>query len=252
MVQVWDTGQSASHPARQRGNSYTMPKKTNKSLIRVAFVEDDVDFQLVLRNTIEDAPDMMLVSGTSTRSAGLMALNGAPIDVLLVDLGLPDGSGIDVIRAAHAKWPNCAIMVSTVFGDEMHVMQSLEAGAAGYLLKDSAAKSMVSEIRSLHQGGSPISPLIARQILMRFRAHEIDQPVAPSFPQERSRAALSGREQEVLEFITKGFTSEEIAGLMSISRHTVLTFVRRIYSKLEVKSKTEAIFEARNQGLLGD
>lgn len=229
-----------------------MPTTTNSSLIRVAFVEDDVDFQLVLRSTIENAPDMTLVSATSTRGAGLMALKGAPIDVLLVDLGLPDGSGIDVIRAAHAKWPSCAIMVSTTFGDEMHVMQSLEAGAAGYLLKDSAAKSMVSEIRSLHQGGSPISPLIARQILMRFREHENKQPVAPLLPQERSRAALSGREQEVLEFITKGFTSEEIAGLMSISRHTVLTFIRRIYRKLEVNSKTEAIFEARNQGLLGD
>jgi len=250
--QVWDTGQPASHPATRRGNYDTMPTLINSSLIRVAFVEDDVDFQLVLRNTIDNAPDMTLVSGASTRSAGLMALNDAPIDVLLVDLGLPDGSGIDVIRAAHAQWPSCAIMVSTTFGDEMHVMQSLEAGAAGYLLKDSAAKSMVSEIRSLHQGGSPISPLIARQILMRFREHENKHPVAHHLPQARSRAALSGREQEVLEFITKGFTSEEIAGLMSVSRHTVLTFIRRIYSKLEVNSKTEAIFEARNQGLLGD
>lgn len=252
MRQVWDTRRSASHPAKGQDSSETMPTTINSSLIRVAFVEDDVEFQLVLRNTIENAPDMQLVSAASTRSAGLMALNGTPVDVLLVDLGLPDGSGIDVIRAAHAKWPDCAIMVSTAFGDEMHVMQSLEAGAAGYLLKDSAAKSMVSEIRSLHQGGSPISPLIARQILMRFREHENKPLVAPLLPQERSRAALSGREQEVLEFITKGFTSEEIAGLMSISRHTVLTFIRRIYRKLEVNSKTEAIFEARNQGLLSD
>ena len=229
-----------------------MPTTINSSPIRVAFVEDDVDFQLVLSTTIETAPDMLLVSASSTRAAGLRAVNDGPVDVLLVDLGLPDGSGIDVIRAAHAKWPSCAIMVSTTFGDETHVMRSLEAGAAGYLLKDSAAKSMVTEIRSLHEGGSPISPLIARQILMRFRVQDKKLPVLPQFPHERSRAALSAREQEVLEFITKGFTSEEIAGLMSISRHTVLTFVRRIYSKLEVNSKTEAIFEARNQGLLGD
>jgi len=220
--------------------------------IRVALVEDDVNFQQALRCAIDSASDMTLLTVSSTRAQGLKALQGEPADVLLVDLGLPDGSGIDVIRAALSRWPDCAIMVSTSFGDEMHVMQSLEAGAAGYLLKDSAAKSMVNEIRSLHQGGSPISPLIARQILMRFRAQDKKMPVPLQFSQERSRAVLSAREQQVLEFITKGFTSEEIAGLMAISRHTVLTFVRRIYSKLEVNSKTEAIFEARHQGLLGD
>jgi DNA-binding NarL/FixJ family response regulator len=170
--------------------------------------------------------------------------------VLLVDLGLPDGSGIDVIRAAHTRWPDCGIMVSTTFGDERHVMESLEAGAAGYLLKDSGAKSMAAEIRSIHQGGSPISPLIARQILVRFREKDKTPLVARQISPKKMHAALSGREQEVLEYITKGFTSDEIAGLMSVSRHTVLTFVRRIYSKLEVNSKAEAIYEARNQGLL--
>lgn len=228
-----------------------MQTNTNRSLIRVALVEDDVDFQQALRETIENEPDMLLLSVASTRAQGLQALDDGPVDVLLVDLGLPDGSGIDVIRAAHVKWPDCGIMVSTAFGDEMHVMRSLEAGAAGYLLKDSAAQSMVAEIRSMHQGGSPISPLIARQILMRFREQERPLAVSAQLFPEKSRAALSAREQEVLEFITKGFTSDEIAGLMSVSRHTVLTFVRRIYKKLEVSSKAEAIYEARNQGLLG-
>ena len=83
------------------------------------------------------------------RAQGLRALDGKQADALLVDLGLPDGSGIDVICDAHAQWPGCGIMVSTAFGDEMTVMQPLEAGAAGYLLKDSAAQSMVTEIRNL-------------------------------------------------------------------------------------------------------
>jgi DNA-binding NarL/FixJ family response regulator len=227
-----------------------MQSTTNSSPIRVALVEDDVNFQLAMRAAIGSAPDMVLVSVASTRAQALNALYDAPADVLLVDLGLPDGSGIDVIRAAHDRWPHCSIMVSTAFGDELHVMQSLEAGAAGYLLKDSAAKNMVDEIRSLHQGGSPISPLIARQILMRFRDQGKAPAAASHAAAEKTRAALSAREQEVLEFITKGFTSDEIAQLMAVSRHTVLTFVRRIYSKLEVKSKAEAIFEARNQGLL--
>lgn len=228
-----------------------MQSESSTSLpIRVVIVEDDIHFQNTLINAIQDAPDMLLLTVACTRSQGLRALDGEPADVLLVDLGLPDGSGIDVIRAAHARWPQCSIMVSTVFGDELHVMQSLEAGAAGYLLKDGASQRMLGEIRNLHAGGSPISPLIARQILTRF--------VRPSTPEatplqpnsDRPRARLSAREQQVLEFITKGFNSEEIAGLLSVSRHTVQTFVRRIYGKLEVKSKTEAIYEARNQGLL--
>jgi DNA-binding NarL/FixJ family response regulator len=228
-----------------------MQDRSSPPFIRITLVEDDVVFQQALRDAIESASDMALISVAGTRVQGLQALNGEPVDVLLVDLGLPDGSGIEVIRAAHARWPDCAIMVCTAFGDEMHVMQSLEAGAAGYLLKDSAPHRMLSEIRSLHAGGSPISPLIARQILVRFRQQGQAVPIsAPPAMPDKPRAVLSAREQEVLEFITKGFTSDEIARLMQLSRHTVLTFVRRIYSKLEVSSKTEAIFEARNQGLL--
>jgi DNA-binding NarL/FixJ family response regulator len=217
------------------------------SLIHVALVEDDVNFQNALKTAMLAAPDMLMLKVASTREQGLQMLNEIQPDVLLVDLGLPDGSGIDVIRAAHAKWPGCNIMVSTTFGDESHVMQSLEAGASGYLLKDSTPERMLFEIRSLSAGGSPISPLIARQILMRFRP--ADQTLATPASHKQA-TALSAREMEVLEFITKGFTSDEIAGLMSVSRHTVLTFIRRIYAKLEVNSKTEAIYEARKQGLL--
>jgi DNA-binding NarL/FixJ family response regulator len=219
--------------------------------IRVVLVEDDVVFQQALRDTLTAAPDLLLVAVASNCAEGLQALDQPAANVLLVDLGLPDGSGIDVIRAAHVRWPECNIMVSTAFGDELHVMQSLEAGATGYLLKDSTPASIAAEIRSLHQGGSPISPLIARQILMRFREQDKPQPSTPPAG-DKPRALLSAREQQVLEYITKGFTAEEIAGLMSISRHTVLTFVRRVYKKLEVSSKAQAIYEARNQGLLGE
>ena len=173
-------------------------------------------------------------------------LQNAPADVLVVDLGLPDGSGIDVIHAAHRLWPDCGVMVSTVFGDEAHVIQSIEAGATGYLLKDSAPENMLGEIRSLNSGGSPISPMIARQLLLRFQQHFPAQPAAT----EKDAVTLSAREKEVLDLVTKGFTANEIAELMQVSRHTVLTFVRRIYRKLKVTSKAEAIYEARNQGLL--
>ncbi len=229
-----------------------MQQLPNSSVIRVALVEDDVHFQNALMEAIHAAPDMALLSVAGTRALGLQALDEVQADVLLVDLGLPDGSGIDVIRAASEKWPGCSIMVSTTFGDEMHVMQSIEAGASGYLLKDSAPEKMIFEIRSLYGGGSPISPLIARQVLKRFRHDEKFATTSPMSVSIKQRTALSSREQEVLELITKGFTSDEIAVLMSVSRHTVLTYVRRIYTKLEVNSKTEAIYEARKLGLLDD
>lgn len=252
---MWHHAEPAScvtlyRPALAPACRFLMQTPSSSALIRVVLVEDDVDFQQMLQHMIDDAPDMELLTVANTREQGLQALDTPAIDVLLVDLGLPDGSGIDVIRAAHLKRPDCGIMVCTVFGDEPHVMQSLEAGATGYLLKDSAARSMVAEIRSLHLGGSPISPLIARQVLMRFRKQNPVVPVLP--PQEAMRPLLSAREQEVLELITKGFTADEIAELISVSLHTVLTFVRRIYKKLQVNSKAEAIYEARLQGLLGN
>lgn len=214
--------------------------------IAVAIVEDDPDFSSALRQVVLDAPDMRLAGHAATLADGLAMLAGPAADVLLVDLGLPDGSGIAVIRAAAQRWPGCNIMVSTNFGDETHVMRSIEAGAAGYLLKDSSPARMGDEIRSLASGGSPISPIIARQVLARFRS----PAPATATAADDGASQLSQREKEVLDYITKGFTVPEIAGLMQLSHFTVRTFVRRIYSKLKVTSKAEAIYEARNQGLV--
>lgn len=229
----------------------TAPNAPEPSPIHVAIVEDDPCFSAALNRVVQLAPDMRLAGMAGTRAEGLAMLQGPPADVLLVDLGLPDGSGVDVIRAAARLWPSCNIMVSTNFGDEIHVMRSIEAGAAGYLLKDSSPAKMIDEIRSLANGGSPISPIIARQILARFRQ---DSPgnAADQEQSEETASLLSAREKEVLDYITKGFTANEIAKLMQLSPFTVRSFVRRIYSKLKVTSKAEAIYEARTLGLLAD
>ena len=223
----------------------------HNALIRVAIVEDDPRTRDALAKAIHQAPDMTLLWTEHTCQAALAALSRPAADVLVVDLGLPDGSGIDVIRAAHQRWPSCHVMVSTIFGDEYHVLQSIEAGAHGYLLKDSPAEAMADEIRLLHAGGSPVSPMIARLILSRLRADGATsaEPASPR-PAARTGVTMSPRETEVLELITKGFTYEEIAQRMGVTRHTVQTFVRRIYAKLEVGSKIEAINAAREQGLL--
>lgn len=228
-----------------------MPSKTHLPSIRVALVDDDIGFQKAMREAMANTPDIVLTEVAGTYVLGLAILSGPQVDVLIIDLGLPDGSGIDIIRAAHEKWPKCNLMVSTTFGDELHVMQSLEAGASGYLLKDCAPQNLEHEIRSLHSGGSPISPLIARKLLTRFQKGNKKSVGTDNSASVKLVPSLSNREQEVLEYITKGFSSNEIASLMAVSPHTVLTFVRRIYAKLKVKSKTEAIYEARNQGLLG-
>jgi DNA-binding NarL/FixJ family response regulator len=221
------------------------------SPIHVLVIEDDARFCDALCLVIDQAPGMRVAGRASTRVAGLAMLDGPRANVILVDLGLPDGSGIDIIAEAARRWPECGIMVSTHFGDEAHVMRSIEAGASGYLLKDSSPEKIADEIRSLASGGSPITPIIARKILTRFRDSPPVTPPAEGQSAEQP-SLLSAREAEVLTFITKGFTTQEIAQLMALSPFTVRTFVRRIYSKLKVRSKTEAIYEARNQGLLRD
>ena len=219
-------------------------------MIYVAIVEDDVHLQNAIVAAIQGSPDIRMTYVANTRATGLKLLEKPPADVLLVDLGLPDGSGIDVIRAACALWPTCAVMVCTTFADEAHVLQSIEAGASGYLLKDGTAGDMLAEIRSLYGGGSPISPLIARQILTRFRHAAVAAPELVPACNNGEQVVLSAREKEVLELITKGFTADEIAKLILVSQHTIRTYVRRIYLKLKVTSKAEAIYEARSQGLL--
>ena len=210
--------------------------------ISVVVVEDDPGFLSAFTQAIESAEGLRLAGTAATVSQGRALLERAHPDVLLVDLGLPDGNGIELIRACRKAHPRCDVMVTTVFGDEAHVIESIEAGATGYLLKDSSSGEIAEQIRMLHGGGSPISPVIARRLLTRF--------VPPTA--SRPDTGLSARELEVLNLITRGFTFDEISRLLSVSSHTVSTYVKRIYAKLEVGSKTEAVYEARKLGLVRD
>ncbi|MFK0375954.1 response regulator [Pandoraea sp. NPDC090278] len=241
-------------PSQHAAASQHSPGDRASPSIHVAIVEDDPGLLDMLSRAIRAAPDMHLSGTAASLAEAMTLLEGPPADVFLVDLGLPDGSGIDVIHATTRRWVNCNIMVSTTFTDVTHVMHSIEAGATGYLLKDSSPERIVDEIRSLASGGSPISPIIARQILARLRPGGASESVSIDTPRNEVPDAgdsplLSVREKEVLDLITKGFTTPEIANLMQLSPFTVRTFVRRIYGKLKVKSKAEAIYEARMLGL---
>jgi DNA-binding NarL/FixJ family response regulator len=206
----------------------------------VLVVEDDASFRTRFAQAIAQADDFVLAGQADDLQTGRHMLRQLKPDVLLIDLGLPDGSGLDLIREAARSHPNCEVMVSTIFGDEQHVLASIEAGATGYLLKETCGHELLAQIRVLQSGGSPISPVIARQLLNRM---------APPAPLDQA-SPLTPRELEVLRLCSKGFSFDEVADLMSVSRHTVTSFVKRIYRKLQVHSKTEAIFEAHKLGLM--
>lgn len=211
--------------------------------ISVVIVEDDERFRAAFATSVAEAPDMRLAGTAGDLAPGLRLLREQRPDVLLVDLGLPNGSGVELIRYANDHLPNTDVMVVSVFGDEPHVMASLEAGATGYLLKDAQAADVTEQIRSLRAGGSPISPVIARQLLLRL---------TPQAAPVVDEALLSPQERQVLTLSAKGFNFEEIARMLEVSRHTVMTYVKRSYRKLQVHSKTEAIYEARKLGLVRD
>lgn len=214
--------------------------------ISVLIVEDDERFREAFAAVVAGAADLRLVGTASDLPQGLLLLRELKPQVLLVDLGLPSGSGIELIRYAHAHLPQTDVMVVSVFGDEPHVMASLEAGATGYLLKDTQPADLAEQVRTLRAGGSPISPVIARQLLLRLA------PEAGPSPSAADEALLSPQERQVLTLSAKGFSFEEIARMLGVSRHTVMTYVKRSYRKLQVHSKTEAIYEARKLGLVRD
>jgi DNA-binding NarL/FixJ family response regulator len=213
--------------------------------VAVTLVEDDPSFREQFALAIAAAPDMVLCGCVGSFTDGLAQLASKP-DVLLVDLQLPDGNGIDLIHAASQRLPHCEIMVVSVFGDQRHVLESIAAGATGYLLKDTTAGEIVEQIRVLRAGGSPVSPVIARQLLNRLSGDE--SPAAA----EPGQLMLSEQETSVLSLAAKGYSYDEIARLMSVSPHTVQTYVKRSYRKLHVHSKVEALTEARRLNLIPD
>lgn len=216
--------------------------------ISVLIIEDDPTFRDAFAEAVTKAADLHLAGVAEDLPDGLRLLDQTKPDVMLVDIGLPSGSGIELIRKAHQTLPACDVIVITVFGDERHVLECIEAGATGYLLKGSKDLEIINQIHTLLAGGSPISPAIARQLLVRFQAVE----ALPEPSKASNTPNLSVQERTVLEMSAKGYTYEETARLLSLSPRTVETYVKRIYRKLQVHSKSEAIYEARKLGLLRD
>ena len=213
--------------------------------IQVMIVEDDPTFFNRFCRIVTLDPDFELFAAVRNGASARDCLTRGAPDVLLVDLGLPDMSGIDIIREVAQRHPNTDIMVVSVFGDEEHVLASIEAGATGYVLKDSVPEEFSGLIKQMRAGSSPISPLIARQLLQKLRPAQ-----APALAAVPGAPALSARETEVLSLLAKGFSFCEIARMLEISPHTVTTYVKKIYRKLAVHSRAEAVYEASQMGLV--
>lgn len=219
----------------------------------VAIIEDKPEFLAHFAQIIRAEAEFTLV-GTATNGAdGIALVDRIGADVYLVDLGLPDMSGTEVIKHALRTCAESDVLVITVFGDDAHIIESVEAGATGYVLKDSSAAEIVDCIRTLRAGGSPVSPVIARKLLQRFRlesrvaiAPAVDVPAAVS----TTKAVLTQRETEILSLLGKGLSFSEIGESLHISSHTVAQHIKKIYRKLAVHSRGEAVYEATQMGIL--
>jgi DNA-binding NarL/FixJ family response regulator len=172
-------------------------------------------------------------------------------DVLLVDLGLPDIHGTEVIRFAARNLPECDIMVVTVFGDERNVVASIESGATGYVLKDCSDADLITRILELRAGGSPMSPGIARIVLNQMRAGTKAAPgPGRRGAGEGASTALTARETDVLRLLSRGYNYAEVGDRLGISVNTVTSHIKNSYRKLAVHSGTAAVTRAAELGLL--
>ncbi len=211
----------------------------------VMVVEDDPTMRRRLAGAVSGNADLELRAAVGSVADARDALAGAFPDVLLVDLGLPDGSGLDLIRELRERGAPTRALVITVFGDERHVLSALAEGAAGYLLKDATPEDVGRAIADVRAGGAPISPRVARYLLKQLQAPAGAQP-------GEDGPHLTARETEVLQLIARGFSYDEIARLLEMSVNTVRSHIRSLYRKLEVSSRGEAVFEALGLGLLDE
>src|SRR5687767_3925326 len=203
------------------------------SPIKVSIVEDDAGIRQSLAALLNATDGFQCISHFSNVETALKNLPQQWPDVLLMDINLPRVSGIDGVVKIKAIRPSLQVLMLTVYADNEKIFQSLKAGASGYLLKQTPPVEILQAITDVHRGGAPMSGPIARRLVEHFQRH------APSAEAEN----LSKRELEILDYLSQGYHNKEIAQTLDISVETVRTHLRRIYEKLHVNSKTEAVLK---------
>jgi DNA-binding NarL/FixJ family response regulator len=210
--------------------------------IKIGILEDDAPTRTYLTKLFEGDPDFDVCFSVETLAAAKQAVVGQKLDVALVDIRLPDGTGLDFIATAK-EGSDCRVLILTVLGDRTSVLLAFEFGASGYLLKDTAPTQILSDVRALIAGGCPISPGAATHLLSFVNTQTGTKPP----PIETT---LSARETEVLTMFAKGMSYKETASLLGLSVHTIADHVKSIYGKMQVRSRSEAVFEALQNGWL--
>ena len=233
------------------------------SPIRVFVVEDQTKILKNQLRLLESNQDITIVGTALSGEAALEEVPRVSPDVLLLDLGLPRMSGIDVTREVKARWPQVEILIFTIFDEEDKVLEAVKAGASGYLLKGTPADKIIEAIKEVRAGGTVIQPSLARRLLRHFRVEPDSGPVPtePVAPQPAPPPAsleasepllkpLSNRETELLQLIAKGVSNSEAARLLNLSKATIRTHLEHIYRKLEVTNRVEAVTEGIRKGLI--
>lgn len=230
-------------------------QERDKPVTRILLVEDDAPVRDRLARIIGDWPDGRLVAACATLGEATRHIGDHAIDLLITDLSLPDGHGVQAIRLLRERQPAAEAMVISVLADDRTVIEAIEAGATGYLLKDSDPIDIVAAIGDLLAGRSPISSKIARTIVRRLGGRDgpsgSASSVASATPDAGSDVQrLTPREMDILWGIAKGFTYGELADRLQISKQTVPVHIRNIYRKLEANNRSEAVYEASRRGLI--
>lgn len=207
----------------------------------MALVEDDPILRNSLGMLLAGERQVELVGSFGSAEAALAAIDeeGLEPEVMVVDIDLPGMSGVDLIRAIKIDHPDIEVMAFTISVDRDTVLAALKAGASGYLVKGSSPRELIEAIHSIHEGGAPMSPRIAKRVLLEFREKPLERP-----------SPLTARETDILSQIEEGLSPKEIAQGLSISLHTVQTHLKRVYEKLQANSRREALHKARRQGIL--
>jgi DNA-binding NarL/FixJ family response regulator len=200
--------------------------------IKVSVVEDDAQAREIFAGWINGAEDLQCVSAHPSAEDALKGLPRAEPDVVLMDINLGGMTGVECVSRLKPGLPDTQFIMLTVYEDADHIFQALQAGATGYLLKRAQCLELLAAIREVHAGGSPMTPNIARKLVRAFQRSS--EPVP-------AMAELSSREREVLELLSQGYLYKEIAESLDVRLPTVATYVRRIYEKLQVQSRSEAI-----------
>lgn len=219
----------------------------------ILIVDDDPSVRKRLeRVAVQAAPQARCAMAGSLAEAREQLAQGS-FDLALLDIGLPDGSGLDLLPWMQAHAPAVDAVVVSSLGDDATVLQAIRGGAVGYLLKNGSDVELELSLGSMQRGGAPIDPVIARRILQLMAAPQTDAPPLANMhtaPATSAPAELSAREMEVLQLVAQGHSNREIARSLSLSINTVECHAKNIYRKLAVRSRAGAVYHARVQGLL--